>query len=157
RIVRQLLVESLLLSSIGAAFGLIIAAFASRLLLAQVSRGIKLDVGLNLPVLAFAIAVAILTGILFGLAPALRSTAEVAGQALRTSSSSGQSQGRLASRLVTAQVALSLLLVIGAGLFTRTLHNLQTVDPGFRHEGVLMVDLDARSVVHGGPEANARI
>jgi predicted permease len=157
RVVRQLVVESLLLSSLGAALGLVVAGFGSRLVLAQVSRTIRLDVGLNLPVLAFATAAAILTGLLFGLAPALRSTAGAAGLALRVASSSGQLRGRFAWLLVTVQVALSLLLVIAAGLFTRTLHNLQAIDPGFRHEGVLMVDLDARRAVHAGPEADQRI
>jgi predicted lysophospholipase L1 biosynthesis ABC-type transport system permease subunit len=132
RVVRQLLVESLLLSFIGAALGLIVAQFGSKLLLAQVSQSIRLDVGLNLQVLGFAISVAVLTGILFGLAPAFRSTAGGTTLALRTASSSGQSRGRLAWLRVTVQVALSLLLLIGAGLFTRTLHNLQTVDPGIR-------------------------
>ncbi len=157
RIVRQLLVESLLLSFIGAALGLIVAQFGSKLLLAQVSESIRLDVGVNLQVLGFAISVAVLTGILFGLAPAFRSAAGGTTLALRTASSSGQSRGRLAWLLVAVQVALSLLLLIGAGLFTRTLHNLQTVDPGFRHEGVLMVDLDGRRSIHAGAEANARI
>jgi len=154
RVVRQLLVESLLLSSLGAALGLAVAGLGSRLLLARVSPTIRLDVGLNLPVLAFAAAAGILTGILFGLAPALRCTA---GLALRTASSSGQPRGRLPGLLVTVQVALSLLLVIAAGLFTRTLHNLQAVDPGFRHEGVLMVDFNARRAVHAGPDADAYV
>jgi predicted permease len=153
RVVRQLLIESLLLSCIGAALGLIIAQFGSRLLLAQVPGNLKLDVGLNLPVLAFAIAAAILTGMLFGMAPALRSTSALA---LRTASTAGQSRGRIGGSLVTVQVALSLLLLIVAGLFTRTLHNLQMVDPGFRHEGVLMVDVDTRRAFHTGAEANAR-
>ena len=157
RVMRQLLVESLLLSFIGAALGLIVAQFGSKLLLAQVSQNIQLDVGLNLRVLAFAIAVAVLTGILFGLAPAFRATTGGASLTLRTASSSGQSRGRLAWLLVTVQVALSLLLLIGAGLFTRTLHNLQTVDPGFRHQAVLMVDIDARGMVHGEAQANARV
>jgi len=157
RVIRQLLVESLLLSLIGAALGLIVAQFGSKLLLAQVSQNIQLDVGLNLRVLAFAIAVAVVTGILFGLAPAFRSTTGGASLAFRTASSSGQSRGRLAWLLVTVQVALSLVLLIGAGLFTRTLHNLRTVDPGFRHEGVLMVDIDARRIVHRGAGADTRV
>jgi putative ABC transport system permease protein len=142
------------LSSIGAALGLIVAQFGSRLLLAQVSGNLKLDTGVNFPILAFAIALAILTGLLFGMAPAIRSTSAVE---LRTASTAGHSRGRLGGLLVTMQVALSLLLLIGAGLFTRTLHNLQMVDPGFRHEDVLMVDVDARRAFHAGPEANARV
>ncbi len=157
RVVRQLLVESLLLSFIGAALGLIVAQFGSKLLLAQVSPNIKLAVGLDLRVLAFAIAVAVVTGILFGLAPAFRSAAGNTSVALRSSSTSGQSRGRMAWLLVSVQVALSLLLLIGAGLFTRTLHNLQAIDPGFRDEGVLMVDIDGRRAVHAGAEANARV
>jgi predicted permease len=148
RLVRQLLVESLLLSFLGAALGLLVARFGSALLLAGVSQTIRLDVGWNLPVLGFAMAVAVLTGVLFGLAPAFRATAGGAGLALRTTSASGQSGGRLAW-LVAVQVSLSLLLVVGAGLFTRTLHNLQAIDPGFRHQGVLMVDVGARRLFHG--------
>ena len=156
RIVRQLLMESLLLSFSGAAVGLLAARFGSELLVRKVSPNIQLDVGLNLPVLGFAMAAAILTGVLFGLAPAYRATTGGASLALRTASSSGQSGGRFAWLLVTVQVALSLLLLIGAGLFTRTLDNLQTVDPGFRHQGVLMADVDARRMVHRRSEANAR-
>jgi putative ABC transport system permease protein len=156
RVVRQLLVESLLLSFIGSALGLVVAQFGSKLLLAQVSQSLKLDVGVNLQVLGFAIGAAVLTGVLFGLAPALRSAAGGASLAMRTASSSGQSRGSMAWLLITAQVSLSLLLVIGAGLFVRTLRNLRAVDPGFRHEGVLMVDVDGRRIVPGGTEASAR-
>jgi predicted permease len=157
RVMRQLLVESLLLSFLGAALGLLLAHYGSRLLLTQVSETIRLDVGLNLAVLEFAVAAAVVTGLLFGTAPALRSTSSGCATALRTASSSGQARGRLAGALVTVQVALSFLLLIGAGLFVRTLHNLESVDPGFRHEGVLMADLDGRRIVHPGPAADARI
>ena len=157
RVMRQLLIESLLLSFVGAALGLIVAQYGSKLLLARVSESIKLDVGVSLEVLGFAIAVAVLTGILFGLAPAFHSTSGGASLALRTGSNAGQSRGRGAWLLVTVQVALSLLLLIGAGLFTRTLHNLQAVDAGFRHEGVLMVDIDGRRSFHRGAEADVRV
>ena len=157
RVIRQLLVESLLLSFLGAALGLFLAHYGSRFLLTQVAQTIHLDVGLNLAVLEFAVAAAVLTGLLFGMAPAFRSTSAGGATALRTGSSAGQTRGRLTGSLVTIQVALSLLLLIAAGLFVRTLHNLETVDPGFRHEGVLMADLDGRRVVHAGPEAGARI
>ena len=157
RVMRQLLVESLLLSFLGAALGLFLAHYGSRLLLTQVSQTIQLDVGLNLAVLEFALAAAVLTGFLFGTAPALRSSSADGATALRTASSAGQARGRLAGSLVTIQVALSFLLLIGAGLFVRTLHNLETVDPGFRHEGVLLADLDGRRIVHDGPAADARV
>jgi len=157
RVMRQLLMESLLLSFLGATLGLFLAHYGSRLLLTQVSQTIRLDVGLNLAVLEFAIAAAVLTGLLFGAAPALRSTSAGGATALRTASSAGQARGRLAGSLVAVQVALSFLLLIGAGLFVRTLHNLETIDPGFRHEGVLMADLDGRRIVHAGPAADARV
>ncbi len=86
--------------------------------------------------------------------PALRSTSALA---LRMASTAAHLRGRLGESLVTVQVAVSLLLLIVAGLLTRTLHNLQTVDPGFRHEGVPMVDVDARRTVNTGPEASARV
>jgi predicted permease len=156
RVVRQLLVESLLLSFLGAALGLFLADYGSKLLLAQVSQNIRLDVGLNTAVLEFAIAAAVLTALLFGTAPALRATSAGCAAALRTASSTGQARGRFAGSLVTAQVALSSLLLTGAGLFVRTLHNLETVDPGFRHEGVLMADLESRGVIHAGPAADVR-
>jgi predicted permease len=157
RVMRQLLVESLLLSFLGAAVGLFLAHYGSKLLLTQVSQSIWLDVGLNLAVLEFAVGAAVLTGLLFGTAPALRSTSAGGAAALRTGSSAGQTRGRFAGSLVTLQVALSFLLLIGAGLFVRTLSNLETVDPGFRHEGVLMADLDGRRIVHAGPDADARV
>jgi predicted permease len=156
RVIRQLLIESLLLSFLGSALGLMVARAGSTLLLTRVSQSIQLDAGLNLPVLGFAVAVAALSGVLFGLAPALRSSSGGANLALRTGSASGQTRGGLVRLLVTMQVAVSLLLLIGAGLFTRTLRNLQEVDPGFRHEGVLMADVDSRQVVRGGAEANSR-
>ncbi len=157
RVMRQLLVESLLLSFLGAALGLFLADYGSRLLLTQVSQTIRLDVGLNRAVLEFAVAAAVLTGLLFGTAPAFRSTSAGGATALRTASSAAQPRGRLAGSLVTVQVALSFLLLIGAGLFVRTLHNLETVDLGFRHEGVLMADLDGRRIVPAGPAADARV
>jgi predicted permease len=156
RVVRQLLVESLLLSFLGAALGLLLADYGSKLLLAQVSQNIRLDVGLNPAVLEFAVAAAILTALLFGTAPALRATSAGCATALRMASSTGQARGRLAGSLVTGQVALSFLLLTGAGLFIRTLHNLETVDPGFRHEGVMMADLESRGVIQAGPAADVR-
>jgi predicted permease len=139
RILRQLLTESVLLSTLGAALGLGLAISAGRLLVALLSasrpQGIALDLRPDARILLFTTAVALATGILFGLIPALRATAN--RPAIRTRS-------RLLSALVVSQVALSLILLIGAGLFIRTLQNLQRRDPGFRREGVLIVNIDAR-------------
>ncbi len=161
RIVRQLLVESFLLAAMGALLGVGLAQWGSLLLLHLVSSGpqaITLPTGINVTVLLFAAAVTVLTGTLFGLAPAFRATSAGAGEALKTGRSASGSRGRLAQSLVSLQVALSLLLLIAAGLFVRSLRNLESVDPGFRHAGVLMFDVDARRALHAaGPENDARI
>jgi predicted permease len=145
RIMRQLLVESTLLSLIGAGFGLALASVFSRILVNTLSNPLTpmvFDLTPNGHVLGFTSAVAIGTGILFGLAPAFQSTAAGASAVLKDSQS--RSRTRLLSSLVSVQVALSLLLLVGAGLFVRTLQNLQNVDPGFQSEGVLVVQLEGR-------------
>lgn len=161
RIIRQLLVESLLLAAIGSAAGLLIAQFGSRFLLESVSgrsQTIPLDVGLNREVLGFNIAVAFVIGLLFGIAPAFRATSAGPGPALKSSErTSSASAGRLAPALVSLQIALSLLLIVGAGLFIGTLRNLQAIDPGFRHQGVLLLNVNGRRVAPGGTQADARL
>jgi predicted permease len=149
RVMRQLLTESFLLSAAGAALGLGLAAVAGRLLLTVLSTGgfdpIALDLRPDVRVLLFATFVALATGILFGLVPAMRATA--AGPAAALKGGSGialRTRSRLLPALVVSQVALSLVLLIGAGLFVRTFQNLLERDPGFRSEGVLIVELDAR-------------
>ncbi len=150
RIVRQLLTESALLSIAGSAVGIAFAWWASRFLVALLSSGqtgpeasdaIVLNLTPNWHVLAFTCLVAVSTTLVFGLAPALRATIVAPAFALNASSSRvAGSRGRLAPALVTAQVSMSLLLLIGAGLFVRTLQNLRTLDRGFRDEGVLLRD-----------------
>jgi predicted permease len=149
RVIRQLLTETLLLSAAGAALGLGIAGIASRLLLIVLSTGgfdpIALDLRTDARVLLFATSVALATGILFGLVPAMRATAAGPAAALKGGSGiSPRARSRLLPALVVSQVALSLVLLIGAGLFVRTFQNLLERDPGFRSEGVLVVELDAR-------------
>jgi predicted permease len=149
RIVRQLLTESLMLSSAGAALGIGFAWPASRLLVVLLSSGRRDVVLLNLQpdanVLLFTSVVAVVTGILFGLVPALRATATGPGPALKTNSGiTPRTRSRFLPALVVSQVSLSLVILIGAGLFARTLRNLQQLDPGFRREGVLIVNFDAR-------------
>jgi putative ABC transport system permease protein len=147
RIVRQLLIESTLLSSIGAAVGVGLAWLSGRFLVGMISTGpdqIAFDLAPNWHVLGFTSAVAIATGVLFGVAPALQATAAGPSAALKESARMSGSRSRLLPSLVSAQVALSLVLLAGAGLFVRTLHNLQNVDPGFSAEGVLLADLEGR-------------
>ncbi len=147
RIVRQLLTESLTLSSMGAAMGIGLAAIGSRVLVTLIpgSRPVVLDLHPDARVLLFSTAIALATGLLFGLVPALRATAIGPGVALKADAGiTPRTRSRLLPALVVCQVALSLMLLIGAGLFVRTLENLESVDPGFRSEGVLLVSVDPR-------------
>jgi predicted permease len=147
RIVRQLLVESVLLSVAGAAGGVVLASMTGRFLLDRLSTGpstVELDLTPNWHVLAFTGGIAIVTAILFGLAPALQATGFGPSSALKEEARSSASRSRLLPWLVTAQVALSLVLLVGAGLFVRSLWNLQRFDAGFAREGVLLVDLDGK-------------
>ncbi len=146
RIVRQLLIESTLLSVIGAAFGIGLAWVSGRFLVNMISTGraqIVFDLTPNWHILGFTSVVAIVTGVLFGVAPALQTTG-AGSVALKDDPRMSGSRSRLLPSLVSAQVALSLVLLAGAGLFVRTLQNLQNLDPGFNAEGVLLVDLEGR-------------
>ncbi|MFZ1015494.1 MAG: ABC transporter permease, partial [Terracidiphilus sp.] len=133
RILRQLLTESMLLALAGGALGVAFAGFANRLLLRMISQGsetIPLDVTLNLPLLAFTCAITIATALLFGTLPALRATRLDLVRSLKGGRSSSASVGRspLAKVLVIGQIALSLVLMMAACLFLRTLNNLNRVD-----------------------------
>ncbi len=145
RILRQLLTESLLLSMLGGILGILFATWATDALAKFVGSGpaaIALDLHSNTRVLAFTVALCLLTGILFGLVPALRASGVSLSQALTGRGvGSGVSTGRfgLGKTLVVAQVALSLVLLIGAGLFVRTLQNLKSQDLGFDRDHVLLI------------------
>jgi predicted permease len=148
RLMRQLLTESILLAVIGGALGVLFAYWGSPLLVTLMARGhdqVTLDVHPDLSVLGFTLLIALVTGIACGLAPALRATRTSAGPSLQASSRGltvsriGRNLGRA---LVIAQVALSLVLIIGAGLLVRTLRNLERLDPGFSRHNVLLVGLD---------------
>jgi putative ABC transport system permease protein len=142
RLVRQMLTESLVLAAAGGVAGLGVAALCHRGLLAVVGDRIpipRLDqIALDVPVVAFTMITALATGVLFGLVPAFVSTA-TAREALRDGGrhGGGRRLHRVLSTLVVAEVALSLVLLAGAGLLMRSLVKLQSVDPGFRAEGVL--------------------
>jgi predicted permease len=149
RLIRQLLVESLLLASMGAVFGLLVATWASGALVAQMSTWfdrVTLDVTLDWRVVSFTVLVTIATALLFGVTPAFRASSLTPVAALKDPLSSGHSgMPRFWTRggLVAAQVALSLLLVITAGLFIRTFDRLLAVPLGFESSRVLVVEVDA--------------
>ena len=150
RIVRQLLVECTLLSLCGSALGCSVAYWLSDVLpkwvLTESGESIPLSVAPDAQVLFFAIVLAVLTGIVFGLAPAIQSTQIKPLQALTTGGRA--SSARIGSflplkhSLVVMQVALSLVLLVGAGLFVRTLHNFSTFDPGFDRDHLVTVSMD---------------
>jgi len=148
RLVRQLLTESMLLSTLGGLLGLLLSTWGIHALLALMrlkSDPISFNLAPDARVLVFTTTAALLTGLLFGLAPALRSSrADLATELKGTSGSvaGGGLKNRLNQSLVVAQVALSLVLLVGAGLFVRTLEKLKGLDAGFHRENVLMFDLD---------------
>src|SRR5262245_866981 len=146
RLARQLLTESLLLSLFGALLGLLFAFWVTDLLVNLAARSrFTLELQPDLRVLGFNLGVAVLTGILFGLAPAIQSTRPDLTSALKNEIPALASGGRrfeLRKILVVAQVALSLLLLVGAGLFVRTLQNLERMDLGFRADKVLLLSMN---------------
>jgi predicted permease len=148
RLFRQFLTESLLLSICGSASGLLVAVWTSRHLLDLIPQGeipLALDVHLSLRVLLFTSAVAIGAGLLFGIVPAMLVSRSHLTTALKFNSASdfGGARGNIRpGRLLSvAQIALSTLLVFGAGLFVRTLQNLKNVDAGFRAEHLVTFGL----------------
>ena len=149
RLVSQLVTESVLLALAGGALGVLFAYWGDETLLRLISRGPgaePLAVQPDARVLMFTVAVSILTGVLFGLAPALRATrVDVSGTLRENARGVTGGSGRVTAGkvLVIAQVAVSLLLLIGAGLFLRTLRNLKNVDLGYPREKLLLVRVDA--------------
>ncbi|HEX5706696.1 MAG TPA: ABC transporter permease [Pyrinomonadaceae bacterium] len=146
RIVRQLLTESVLLAVVGGGLGLLLAWWGVEVLVALSPRNLAdfKDVSLNLPVLLFTFGVSILTGIIFGLAPAFESTRLNTNEALKEGGkgmTGGRGSRRLRGAFVVAEVALALMLLVGAGLMARSFMRLQSVDPGFRAENVLTMRL----------------
>jgi predicted permease len=148
RIVRQLLTESMLVAAMGGALGIVLAFWTTDLLLALVRRGfdgVALDPARDVRVLLFTAGVSVLTGVLFGLGPALRTARLDVNRSMGANvrGATGM-RGRLQAgrALVVAQVTLSLLLCIGATLFVRSLHNLLNVNLGIDREHLLMARID---------------
>ncbi|HKD81007.1 MAG TPA: ABC transporter permease [Candidatus Angelobacter sp.] len=161
RVIRQLLTESLLLSSVGGAAGVLFAIWGIRALTVLFAGGndhFTLHAELNWHVLAAAATLTMLTGLLFGLAPALEATKvdvlptlkEARAGERRPISLRRFGLGRI---LVVSQIAISLLLLVAAGLFVRTLSNLQSLEMGFNRENVLLFRLNALQAGHRNPEA----
>ncbi len=147
RLVRQLFTESLLLALIGGIAGLLLARWGAALLVALISGNspnVLAGVDTDVRILGFATAITLVSAVLFGLAPALQATRVDLTAALNDASRSSQSRrGRRAGGLLIAvQVALSVVLLIGASLFVRTLRNLQSLDIGFNREQTLLVNFD---------------
>jgi predicted permease len=158
RIIRQLLTESLVLALAGGVLGVALASVASRVLLRMVSGGldpIPLDVSTDTRLLLFTVAVTLATALIFGTVPAFRATRVQLTDTLKAGRGPQGRSGKkpLAKAIVISQVALSLVLMVGAGLFLRSLVNLNNVDTGFNKENVLRLDIDSSSIgyTHGEP------
>jgi predicted permease len=159
RIVSQLLIESVLLSVAGAAAGILLAWKASVVLFRMATPGINpvpLNLAPDLPVLAFTLGLTVLTALLFGCLPALRATGFEFTPALKDGrgSSSVSARGALARSLIVGQIALSVLLLVVAGLFVRSLIHLTSIDTGFDKHNVLIFYLDSSTadLPHGTPD-----
>jgi len=150
RLVRQLLTESTLLAVVGASLGLVVAHWGASTLVGMIStpaQTVVVDLSLNARVLGFAAGVTTLTAAIFGLIPAWRGTRVTMQSAMKATGrgvTGGHGRFTLGKMLVSAQVALSLVLLVGAGLLVGSLRKLSSVDTGFRADGILIVDADLR-------------
>ncbi|HEX6650250.1 MAG TPA: ABC transporter permease, partial [Pyrinomonadaceae bacterium] len=146
RLIRQLLTESVLLSIVGGGAGVLLALWILKLLLAlkpPIDFPLALDVDVDWRVLLFSLGVSLAAGAIFGLAPALQATRPNLTTALKdTAAQGGAVKTRLRSVLVVAQIAISLLVLISAGLVVRTLQQLQTMNPGFEPKNALTMSFD---------------
>lgn len=158
RLIRQLLTESLLLGVLGGAAGLLVAYWLPAILLSVIPEtGTDVNFTPNLTVLAYAFVVSLITGIVFGLAPALQATKLNLTSTLNSQGTLSHrfSRSRLRSGLVITQVAVSLVLLISAGLLLRSLQHAQSADPGFEPANVLALSLDTSAGGYDPPRAAA--
>ncbi len=165
-LVRQFLSESLLLSVAGGALGLLLAMWAVPLLLASVPEtgGIQLprqeEIGVGAVVVVFNFVVCLVTGVLFGLAPALQASRCDLNPVLKDSgrgTTSSASSGRLRNVLITAEVAMALVLLAGSGLLIRTFQNLRSMDAGFQSQNTVAVSLALAGSSRAGADARSRL
>ncbi len=154
RIVRQLLTESVMLASLGGAIGVLFAIWGMRTLTFLLSHGqenFTLRAELNWNVLGVTAVLSVVCGLLFGLAPAIQSTRPDVMPALKNGRAGGPRR-RLQHVLVVAQIAISFLILVAAGLFVRTLNNLHSVQLGYARDNILLFSLNARQAGHRDPE-----
>ena len=160
RLIRQLITESLLLSGLGACGGFLLSIWAGRILVRSISTAsspVEIDVAPDLHLLGFTAAVAVVTALVFGLVPALRATRSGLNDAIKDhgrGAMGGVSHFRLGTGLAAAQIAVSFVLLLAAGLFVGTLRNLLNVDLGFRTDGVLLMTVNTEQPAMGAPERN---
>ncbi|MBI2690225.1 MAG: ABC transporter permease, partial [Acidobacteria bacterium] len=154
RVVRQLLTESVMLALLGGAFGVLFAIWGMQsltLLLSNGQQNFTLHAELNWNVLGVTAALSVICGLLFGLAPAIQSTRSDVMPALKNGGGGGPRR-RAQHVLVVAQIAISFLILVAAGLFVRTLNNLHSVQLGYARENILLFSLNARQAGHRDPE-----
>ncbi len=165
RVVRQLLTESVMLSALGGTFGILLAYWGAHTIVSFVSsnqtRPLGFATGVDLRALGFTVTVSLLTGIVFGIAPTFRSVRVNLTPALkegeRSSASLGLAGGKwlsIGSTLVVAQVALAIVVLVGAGLLVRTLANLRSVDVGFDSHNILIFGIDPTLIGYKGPQVD---
>ncbi|HXN51283.1 MAG TPA: ABC transporter permease [Candidatus Acidoferrum sp.] len=163
RLIRQLLSEGLLLAAGGAALGIVLAEVFSRSLIRFLSNEgdvIRLDLSLDWRVLLFTGLIAVLTCLVFGLVPAFRSSRAAPGSVLKSGSrgtTAGRERFSFQRLLVVSQIAVSVVLLVGALLFVRSFWNLATLDPGFRQRGILIATLDFRRLTFSPERTTAFI
>jgi predicted permease len=160
RLIRQWLTESVLLGIAGGALGLMLALWANQLLISYLKSTplAALDFGLDYRVLAFTLVVSVITGIVFGLAPALQASRLNIVMALKSEDPlqvPGAHRSRLRNAFVTVQVTLSVVLLVGSGLFIRALQRASSIDPGFNVERALTVPINLALLRYGEIEGQA--
>ena len=159
RVIRQLLTENLLLAGVGGVLALVVARWGSAALVRMISTGdslVPLDVRPDWNIFGFTAAVSVASGMLFGLVPAVRGTRLDPGSVLKEGARGSTRSSRLPDRvLVGIQITLSLVLITGAGLFTRTLENLRHVDVGYDRDNILMFSVDAKLGGYSGGRVDA--
>ncbi|MGD0309341.1 MAG: ABC transporter permease [Acidobacteriota bacterium] len=156
RLIRQFFVESMLLSVLAAAAGLVLASWLSKLALLLLPAGWNLDVVQDSHVLLFTLVLSILTAVIFGLAPAMQASRFDLSLTLKGEASTAPRRRSFASRvLVVFQVALSMVLLVGAGLLVRTLHNYRATELGFQSDRLLLLSVDLGT--HGYSPAQGRL